>query len=129
MSAVRWFRTTRGIPWRKRLRHHVNLVRWTLDRCAHCGHRFAWKRDARHSYGHSDGKVWHGSCMALEMWQRKAEERLKVVDVMSDLSGLTGSDVCAAMNLRADNGQPGGGSSAWDLAWRVFYDLGKEAGR
>lgn len=101
------------------------IHRWLTLRCDHCGHRFRWKRDARHSFGNRDGKVWHDTCISLVICRRKAEERLQVVGVMVELSGLTASDVREAMGLRDSKGQPGTGSDGWNRAWRVFYDLGK----
>lgn len=43
---------------------YLNVKRWIVDRCDHCGRRFLW-RDARHSYQSTDKKVWHEVCMSL----------------------------------------------------------------
>jgi hypothetical protein len=42
---------------------YLNVRRWIVDRCDHCGQRFRW-RDARDSYQSTD-RVWHDVCMAL----------------------------------------------------------------
>ena len=54
---------------------YLNVKRWIVDRCDHCGQRFRWK-DARHSYQSTD-KVWHDVCMTLR-------------HVRADLNDLTG---------------------------------------
>jgi len=109
----------RLVPWWRRFRRNG----YRPERCEECGHRFHWKRDARHSFGNRDGKVWHGPCMSLVVMRGKAEDRLEVLGVMVELTGVTGADVRATMSLRDTSGQPGSGSNGWNLAWRVFYDL------
>jgi hypothetical protein len=42
---------------------YLNVRRWIVDRCDHCGRRFRW-REAQHSYQSTD-KVWHDPCMSL----------------------------------------------------------------
>lgn len=42
---------------------YLNVRRWIVDRCDHCGRRFRWK-EARHSYQSTD-RVWHDTCMTL----------------------------------------------------------------
>jgi hypothetical protein len=42
---------------------YLNVKRWIVDRCDHCGRRFLWK-DSRNSYQSSD-RVWHDTCMSL----------------------------------------------------------------
>lgn len=115
-------RAHRIAPWWRRFRRNG----YRVDRCEHCGHRFRWSRDSRHSFGQGDGRVYHGPCIALVTWRRRAEERLTVLGVVAELTGITGSDVREAMSLRASTGQPGSGSAEWNLAWRVFYDLDRE---
>jgi hypothetical protein len=89
-------------------------------RCAHCGLRFQGKRDPRHTFG-GNRAVYHGPCQALIVWRRKADERLDVIGVMSELSGLTAADLRSVYELRTENAADG--SQAWNLAWRVFHDL------
>ena len=100
----------------------LRVRRWLVDRCEGCGHRFHWARDGRHSFGNRDGKVWHSPCIALAMWRNKASERLAVIDVMADVWNITGSDVRELMANRAES-EGLERSNAWNLAWRVFYDL------
>jgi hypothetical protein len=104
----------------------VNPREWyrrATARCAHCGLRFQGKRDPRHTFG-GNRDVYHGPCQALVIWRRKAEERLYVVGVISDLSGLNDRDIQGVLVNRADGVVDG--SHAENLAWRVFYDLGQE---
>ena len=108
---------------RDRWRRFPGTVRrWLTDRCEECGHRFHWKRDARHSFGNRDGKVWHSPCIGLVTWRTKAEERLAVIDLMAQVWGINASDVRELMANRAvRDGYES--SNAWNLAGRVFYDL------
>ena len=110
---IRWLRATSGIPWRKRLRHHINLVRWTLDRCDGCGHRFAWKGDAR--FG-QNSQTFHQPCLNAQMWHTKADERLEVLAAICDVWEITESDMRDLMQNRDE-------ARGWDLAWRVFRDM------
>lgn len=54
---------------------YLNVRRWIVDRCDHCGRRFRW-REPRHSYQCTD-RVWHDVCMSLR-------------HVRGDLDDLTG---------------------------------------
>lgn len=97
------------------------LRRWLTKRCEHCGHRFRWKRDARHSFGNGDRKVYHGPCIALVQWRNKAEERLDMLALVCEVAGLTGEDIRGIVEIRTtgtDNA-----SIEQNAAWRVFYDL------
>lgn len=118
-NPIRWLRQTSGIPWRKRIRHHINLVRWTLDRCDGCGHRFAWKGDARFGL---NSQTFHEPCLQARTWRTHAEERMQVLELVCDVWGV---DAAAVRELFA-NRQAGEGferSNAWNLAWRVFYQM------
>ena len=120
MSSIPPMRRLRRIrPWWRRFK----LNGYRRERCAHCGHPFRWSCDARHSTGNRDGETYHGPCLAYLGWRHKAEARLTVLGVVTELTGITSSDVREAMSLRASNGKPGSGSAEWNLAWRVFYDL------
>ena len=116
---IRWLRVTRGIPWKKRLRHHINLVRWTLDRCDGCGHRFAWKGDARHG---QNSQTFHGPCLQAKTWRSKAEERMAVLELVCDVWDVRADDVRELMANRQTS-EGASRSRGWDLAWRVFYDM------
>ncbi len=117
----RWIirlRLRRIAPWWRRFRRNG----YRPDRCEHCGHRFRWNRDARHSFGNDDNRRYHGPCIAYVTCRRRAEERLTVLGVVVELTGITSSDVREVMANRVD-GPPWAGSDQWNLAWRVFYDL------
>lgn len=112
--------------WESDVKDITEIRRWATLRCAHCGHRFRWARDARHSFGNRDGKVYHGPCIDAIVWRRKADERLQVVAMLSDLSGLGDKDLQTVAELRATDAP--GESTAANLVWRVFYDLSKRVG-
>jgi hypothetical protein len=61
--------------------------------------RFQWRRP--HATGNRDGKVFHGPCMAYQHWRAKADERLAVLAIAMDLSGMTDRDVQTAVEFRA----------------------------
>ena len=115
-----WRRIGRVKPWCRRFRRNG----YRRERCDLCGHPFRWSRDARHSFGNRDGKVWHGPCLSLVTMRRKAAERLEVLAVTAEVGAVTGDDVRQVMSLRAlDDGREA--SDEWNKAWRVFYDLEK----
>src|SRR3546814_20706100 len=98
----------------------TEIRRWATLRCAHCGHRFHWSRDARFSTGSRDGKVYHEPCLGYIEWRRQAEERLTVVDLLADVSGLNTNDMQAVATGPAAVGEE---HTAVTPVWRVFYDL------
>lgn len=51
---------------------YLNVQRWIVDRCDHCGQRFRW-REARHSYQSTD-RVWHDVCMSLRHIRGQLED-------------------------------------------------------
>lgn len=112
-------RVRRIAPWWRRFKRNG----YRPDRCAHCGHRFAWSGDARHATGNRDGKVFHGPCWAYLMWRAKADERLAVLGLTLDLSGMTDRDVKTAAELRSDDHDER--LTASNRAFRVFRDLEK----
>ena len=118
MSPIRWFRVTRGIPWRSRIRHHINLVRWTVDRCDGCGHRFAWRGDPRHGL---NSKTYHGPCLSAMTWRTRAQERLEVLALVCEVWDIKASDARELMANRFPDGYES--SNGWNRAWRVFQDL------
>ena len=122
-NPIRWHRQLRSVPWKKRLRHHINLVRWTLDRCDGCGHRFAWKGDAR--FG-QNSKTYHEPCLNAQTWRATAEERMQVLELICDVWEVKASDVRELMANRAET-EGYERSNAWNLAWRVFYSMEKRA--
>lgn len=116
----RWVRRTirfRSIPsWWRRFKRNG----YRLDRCDHCGHRFRWMRDSRHSYSGSD-KVWHGPCQAYIRWRCSAEEFREVLRLVMELSPITDRDVKLATELRATTDAERVANS--NRAFRVFYAL------
>lgn len=100
----------------------TEIRRWATLRCAHCGHRFRWSRDARNTFGNRDGKVYHSPCIAYIQWRRNAEERLTVVGLLADVSGLSANGMQAVAHGRAPVGEE---SAASNLVWRVFSDLSR----
>lgn len=101
------------------------VIRWLTLRCDHCGHRFRWKRDARHSFGNRDGKVWHGPCLEAVYLRRERDEYLDVLAITADLAGLDGRTVRGAAELRAESDTER--SQISDKVWRAFYALEKRA--
>lgn len=108
-------------PWWRRFKRNG----YRVDRCAHCGHRFAWSGDARHANGNREGKVFHGPCLTYLHWRAKADERLAMLAVVMDLSGLTARDVKGAVELRAESESERIATNS--QAFRVLYDLEKLA--
>lgn len=102
------------------MKNLTEIRRWLTLRCAHCGHRFRWSRDARHSFGNRDSKVYHDPCINYLIWRTKAEERLVVVGLLADVSGLNTNDMQTVAFTRANAGEE---HHAQDRVWRVFYDL------
>ena len=99
------------------------IRRWLRDRCAHCGHRFAYRGDARHSYGNRDGKVYHNPCIGYLTFRSKAEERLAILDLVVDVWNVDERDAKMTIELRAGNGDER--IAASNRAFRVFHDLAK----
>lgn len=114
MSAIQRVR-----PWWRRFKRNG----YRLDRCEHCGHRFRWRRDSRFATGNRDGKVFHGPCLAYRTWRTKADERMDVLGLTLDLSGMSDRDVKTAAELRATGDDERVVAS--NRAFRVFYDLQK----
>lgn len=102
----------------------TEIKRWATLRCAHCGHRFRWSRDSRSSFGNRDGKVYHGPCIAYIQWRSKAAERLEVLDVVTDLAGISHRLIVGVIENRAEGADERTRES--NRAFRVFYDLDKK---
>jgi hypothetical protein len=70
---------------------------------------------------------YHDVCHGYVHWRRAAEERLMVLDVVTDVWEVDPSTVKQVMETREGDG-PGNprtlhGSNAWNVGFRVFYDL------
>ena len=100
-------------PWWRRFKRNG----YQLDRCEHCGHGFRWSKDARHSFGNRDGKVFHSPCISYKIARRQADDRLAVLGVVMEVSGLTPSEVQTVIELRETDCH----------AFSVFHDLSKVA--
>jgi len=99
--------------WLREVRRKLTL------RCAHCGHRFRWRRDYRHSFGNRE--VYHGICMSYLLWHRHATERLAVLDTVCDITGITGGTVRGVLEVQADDEAQR--VETTNRAFRVFCDL------
>jgi hypothetical protein len=96
------------------------VQRWMTDRCAHCGHRFRWSGDARHSHG-GNREVLHAPCIGYQIWRSKADERLDMLAVVCDVWDISDRDVKGVVEMRAADDAERVKQS--DRAFRVFYDL------
>lgn len=94
--------------------------RWQQDRCTLCGHRFAW-RQGRFSNGPGTGPQ-HESCNAARHWRLVADERLTVLDVLTDVWDVTSTDVQELVAGRLPEREATRGRN---LGWRVVYDVEK----
>jgi hypothetical protein len=110
-TAAKTCRRSARLLW-SYLRHQ----RWKLH-CEHCKRRFL-PGDVPHGYSSSDRK-WHDVCMSYGFWRNKAEERLVILDFITDVWSIDAQTVREAFGLRDQ--EPA--SRGWDKAWRVFYDL------
>lgn len=99
------------------------IKRWATLRCTHCGHRFRWSRDNRFSFGNRDEKVYHGPCIAFLQWRTKADERLAILDVVTDLAGISNRLITGVIENRAESTEQRVAES--NRSWRVFRDLDK----
>lgn len=95
-------------------------LRRLTERCETCGRRGRWN-ESWHTYGNRDGKVWHGQCMALEHARNAAEERMQMLDLITEVCGISGRDAQTLAGLREDEWT--GHGRYEDLAFRVFYAL------
>lgn len=114
------------VPSRRALRRLVNprdVRRWLTLRCAHCGHRFRWSKDARNSFGGSNA-VYHSPCMSYIVWRRRATEAEEVLTLIADAFGITERDVSGVAELRATSDD----QRVMDTnkVWRVFYNTRQE---
>jgi hypothetical protein len=75
----------------------------------------------RNSFG-DNRATYHDVCIAYTQRKSQAEDRLAVLDLITDVWSIDASTV----RELAANRQPEGWQSSgeWDRAWRVFYDLG-----
>lgn len=105
------------------MKSFTEIKRWATLRCERCGHRFRWSRDARHSFGNRDGKVYHRPCLEVTIWEAKATERLDVLDLVSELAGISERLITGVVELRAETPQES--TAASNRVFRVFRDLSK----
>lgn len=105
----------------------IEVKRWLTLRCERCGHRFRLKRDARHSFGNRDGKVYHRPCLEAIVWQSKAEERLEILDIVTDIAGLNHLTIEGVIENRTERLSDARAALS-NRSWRVFRDLAKKRG-
>lgn len=119
--------TWRNVRWAFAHRRHLKInvepylrvKRWLTCRCDECGFRFFW-RQARFGYMGSD-KKYHEHCQGYRSWRGKANERLAVLDLVSDVWEIDGRTV---QQLARNRGLGiAEEANADNMAWRVFYDL------
>ncbi|MBT2485795.1 MULTISPECIES: hypothetical protein [unclassified Microbacterium] len=106
------------------MKNLTEIKRWATLRCERCGHRFRWSRDARHSFGNRDGKVYHRPCLEAVMWQSKADERLVILDLVTDIAGLNHLTIEGVIENRTER-MSDARTTLSNRSWRVFRDLGK----
>lgn len=111
-------------PWWRRFKRNG----YRRDRCHHCGHPFRWSRDARHANGNRDGRVYHGPCIALEIWRAKADDRLTVLDLALHVTHTTVRDLCDLALLQYSDLDSDARTIADNRVWQVTHDLEKRAG-
>lgn len=75
-----------------------------------------------HSFGSRDGKQWHDKCIGYVQFKRTAEERLVVLDLITDVWRITMRDVTALMEGRAER-EGYETSNAYNLGWRVMHSI------
>lgn len=105
----------------RRLFNWREIRRWATLRCAHCGHRFRWSRDARHSFGDASGKVYHGACQSAIVWRNKAKEAYDVLRLVCDVEGINRRVVTTIAELRAETEEERVAAS--NKVFRVFYNM------
>lgn len=105
----------------RRLFNWREVRRWATLRCAHCGHRFRWNRDARYSFSDASGNVYHGPCQSAIVWRRKSEEAHEVLRLVLDVTGLDSRYVTALAELRAETEEDRVAAS--NRVFRVFYNM------
>lgn len=95
------------------------------QRCDLCARR-KHLNDAWSTFGNRDGKVWHGECIALVQSRRVAQERLEVLDLVTDVIGLDARDVTMLAEWRHQSGEPyrtAEEAEQSNKAWRVMRDV------
>lgn len=65
---------------------------------------------------------FHDACHAAQHAQRVAEERMRVLEVVTEVWEVDGRTVQELLALRA-RAELADESNARNLGWRVFYDL------
>jgi hypothetical protein len=97
------------------------IHRWATLRCAHCGHRFRWSQDARHSFSDASGKVYHGPCQSAIVWRNKAEEAYEVMRLILEVKEISQRDVTTIAELRAETEEERVAAS--NRVFRVLYNM------
>src|SRR4051794_9066519 len=112
-------RHRRHVRWyyrRMTLRH---LRRWWGERCVRCGRRPFWSESMISMPGTG---LFHDACHAARHSSRVAEERMRVLEVVTEVWEVDSRTVQELLALRA-RAELADESNARNLGWRVFYDL------
>jgi hypothetical protein len=102
----------------RRLWLYTRMKGWR-SRCAHCNRRFL-PSHSRHAFG-DNHPTYHEVCIGYVRWRGKADERLQVLDLISEVWQVDSGTVQELARNRESEGYKSSG--ARDRAWRVFYDL------
>lgn len=107
------------VRWAYRRMTLLHLHRWWRERCERCGRRPFWSESMILVPG--TGR-FHDACDSARHWRTVAEERMRVLDVVTDVWEVNSGTVQELMALRA-RAELGDEARARTMGWRVFYDL------
>lgn len=109
----------RRVRWHYRRRVLRHPLLWWRERCARCGRR----RYPHESMILAPGSgKFHDTCHLAWRLGMVAEERLRVLDVVTDVWEVNSGTVQELMALRA-KAELSDEANARNAGWRVFYDL------
>ena len=111
----------RRVRWAYRRMTLQNLHKWWRERCERCGRRPFWSESMILVPG--TGR-FHDACHAAWRFKMTADERLRVLDVVTEVWEVESRTVQEVMALRA-RADLADEANARNAGWRVFYDLSK----
>ena len=109
----------RRVRWAYRRMTLRNLHKWWRERCERCGRRPFWSESMILVPG--TGR-FHDACHAAWRFKMMADERLRVLDVVTEVWEVESRTVQEVMALRA-RADLADEANARNAGWRVFYDL------